>query len=99
MLSTGSFIAVNSEVFARVLFSRNFADAEFHENKTLAQRQSSLSFTDVGISCQSRKFLTWQICLLSLLVKIKFYRKFPNLQYYYGRKISSHLRSRAASFN
>ena len=28
---------VNSENFVRVLFSRNFADAEFRENKTLAK--------------------------------------------------------------
>ena len=27
---------VNSEIFARVLFSRNFADAKFPENKPLA---------------------------------------------------------------
>ena len=29
------FYTVNSEIFARVLFSRNFTDAEFHENKSL----------------------------------------------------------------
>ena len=28
---------VNSEIFARILFSRNFAYAEFRENKTLAK--------------------------------------------------------------
>ena len=28
---------VNLEIFARVLFSRNFADAAFRENKTLAK--------------------------------------------------------------
>ena len=28
---------VNSEIFARVLFSRNFAYAEFRDNKTLAK--------------------------------------------------------------
>ena len=32
-------------------------------------------------SCPSSKFLTSQICLLTLLAKIKFSRKFPNLQY------------------
>ena len=31
-------ITVNSEIFARVLFSRNFAYAEFRENKTLAKK-------------------------------------------------------------
>ena len=29
-------VTVNSEIFARVLFSRNFAYAKFRENKTLA---------------------------------------------------------------
>ena len=43
--------------------------------------ENFLSFTDVGKSCQSRDFFTWQICLLTLFVKIKFSRKFPNLQY------------------
>ena len=35
-------ITVNSEVFARVLFSRNFTDAKFRENKyfTKWQKQS-----------------------------------------------------------
>ena len=28
---------VNSEIFARVLISRNFAYAKFHDNKTLAK--------------------------------------------------------------
>ena len=28
--------------------------------------------TDVGKSCQSGEFLTWQICLLALFAKIKF---------------------------
>ena len=31
-------ITVNSEIFARVLFSRNFADAKFRENKNLPKR-------------------------------------------------------------
>ena len=30
-------LTVNSEMFMRVLFLRNFADAEFCENKTLAK--------------------------------------------------------------
>ena len=30
-------ISVNSEIFARVLFSRNFAYAKFRENKILAK--------------------------------------------------------------
>ena len=33
-------ITVNSEIFARVLFSRNFAYAKFREIKTLAKKQT-----------------------------------------------------------
>ena len=40
----------------------------------------ALSFTDVGKSCHSRDFLTWPICLLTLLAKVKFSRKLPYLQ-------------------
>ena len=36
---------------------------------------------NIGISCPSREFLTSQICLLMLFAKIKFSRKFANLQY------------------
>ena len=36
----------------------------------------TLSFTDIGISCLSREFLTSQICLLTLFAKIKFSRNF-----------------------
>ena len=41
----------------------------------------TLSFTDASKSCPSRNFLTLQTCLLMLFEKIKFSRKFPNLQY------------------
>ena len=61
---------VNSEIFARVIFSRNFAYAKFRENKALARWQINLSFTDICISCQSWEFLTLQICLLMLFTKI-----------------------------
>ena len=40
----------------------------------------TLSFIDKGKSCLSRKFFTSLICLLMLFAKIKFSRKFPNLQ-------------------
>ena len=71
-------ITVNLEIFTRVLFSWIFEYAKFCEVKTLAK--SLLSFTDIGISCPSRKFLTSQICILMLFAKIRFSRKFPNLQ-------------------
>ena len=44
------------EIFLRVLFSRNFADAEFREIKTLQNGEITLSFTDVGKPCPSREF-------------------------------------------
>ena len=40
---------VNLEIFARVLFSRNFAYAKFRENKNLRKmKKIILSFTDIG---------------------------------------------------
>ena len=63
---------VNSEILARVLFSRNF---------TAKKGEITLSFTDIGNSCPSREYLTFQICILTLFAKIKFSRKFPDLQY------------------
>ena len=35
--------SLNSEIFARVLFSQNFAYAKFRENKILAKMPKSLS--------------------------------------------------------
>ena len=73
-------LAVNSEFFVRVLFSRNFAYAKFRENKILMNGQNTLSFTDIGISRPCHEFSTLQICVLTLFAKIKFSQKFPNLQ-------------------
>ena len=36
-----SIYTVNSKIFARVLFSRNFANAKFCEIKPLAKRQNN----------------------------------------------------------
>ena len=41
----------------------------------------TLSFVDIGKSCLSREFFISYIYLLMLFAKIKFSRKFPNLQY------------------
>ena len=41
----------------------------------------TLSFIDIGKSRPSHNLLMSQICLLTLFEKIKFSRKFPNLQY------------------
>ena len=41
----GTHTSVNSEIFARVLFSRNFAYAQFRENKVLAKwRNHSVNY-------------------------------------------------------
>ena len=53
-----------------------FAYAKFRENKSSLNAEITLSFTDICKSCPSRKFLTSQICLLTLFAKIKKSRKF-----------------------
>ena len=60
----------------RVLFSGNFMKINL-----LSKGEMTLSSTDAGFSCLSHEFLTWQICLLTLFVKIKFSRKFLNFKY------------------
>ena len=53
----------------------------FVKIKSLGNVEITMSFTDICKSCPSRKFLASQICLLMLFGKIKFSRKFPDLQY------------------
>ena len=72
---------VNSEIFARVYIRET---SQFREIKSSRNGKITLSFTDIGKSYLSLNFLTSQICLLTLLAKIKFLRKFPNLQYCLG---------------
>ena len=60
-------ITVIFEIFARDLFLRNFADAEFHENKTLKKPRSLCCLLK---SCPSHEFLKWQMCLLTFCAKI-----------------------------
>ena len=52
------YYTVNSEIFERVIFSRNFAYAKFRENKIFAKSENTLSLTDICKSCSSREFLT-----------------------------------------
>ena len=68
-------------------FSRGFYFCETSHMQSSMKIKSSrigeitLSFTDI---CKSRpccEFLTSQICVLTLFVKIELSRKFPNLQY------------------
>ena len=53
----------------------------FVKIKSSQNSEITLSFTDIENSCPSREFLVSQISLLTLFVKIKFSRKFPDLQY------------------
>ena len=55
---------INSEIFARTLFSRNFAYAKFREKKPSQNGKITLSFIDICTSCHSYEFLTSLICLL-----------------------------------
>ena len=70
------YYTVNSEIFARVLFTRNFVKIKPSRNGEI-----TLSFTDIGKSCPSRILLTRKYDLTPF-AKIKFSRKFPNLQYW-----------------
>ena len=73
---------VNSEIFVRVYFRETSHMRSFVKIKASRNGEITLSFTDICKSCLSREFLMSQICLLTLFTKIKFSRKFPNLQYF-----------------
>ena len=54
-------------------FRDGFIFAKLHSFVKIKLSQNgeiTLSFTDIGKSCSSHKFLTWQICLLTLFAKI-----------------------------
>ena len=53
----------------------------FVKIKPLGYCKITLSFIDKGKSCLSYEFITSLVRLLMLFAKIKFSRKFPNLQY------------------
>ena len=53
----------------------------FVKIKSSRNAEITLSFTDIGKSCPSGEFLVLQICVLTLIAKIKFSRKFLDLQY------------------
>ena len=72
---------VNLEIFARVLFSRNFAYAKFRETKSLQKGEITLLTTDIGESYPSCEIFWSKVCLLTLFAKLKFSRKILDLQY------------------
>ena len=71
---------VNSEIFARVYFLETSHMRSFVKLNTSRNGKITLLFTDISFLCPSREFLMSQICFLMPLAKIKFSRKFPNLQ-------------------
>ena len=55
--------------------------SEVSRKKNPLKMAKSLSFTDIGTPWPCREFLMPQICLLMLLAKMKFSRKYLDLQY------------------
>ena len=53
----------------------------FVKIKSLRNGEITLSFTDAGKQCPSWNFSVANMSLLTLFAKIKFSRKFPDLQY------------------
>ena len=53
----------------------------FVKIKLLQNGEITLSFTNIGNSCPSQEFLASKLCLLTLIAKIKFSQKFPDLHY------------------
>ena len=68
--------------FSRGLYFRETSHMRsFVKIKPSRNGKITLSFIDKGKSCLICVFFTSLICLLMLFAKIKFSRKFPNLQY------------------
>ena len=59
---------------------RSFVKIKYSQNDEI-----TLSITNIVKSCPSREFLASQICYLTLFAKIKFSRKFPNLQHMHAQ--------------
>ena len=78
--ASGRQSTVNSEIFAKVLFSRNFAHAKFRENKIPKKGAKSLRSLLIWVNHAQISYFTSQICLLMEIVKMKFSQKFPNPQ-------------------
>ena len=63
---------VNSEIFVRVSFLRNFTNAKFVKIKHSRNGEITLSLTDVCKSCPGREFYPGKYVFLPLCAKIKF---------------------------
>ena len=55
----------------------------------------TFSFIGIGKSCLNREFFASLICLLKQFAKIRFSRKFPNLQYYFEKQYVTQFEIRA----
>ena len=81
----------NSKNFSRRFYFHGSSQMpSFMKIKPSGNGKITLSFTDVGKSCASCKFLTWKICLLTLFVKIKLSQKFLNLNYVHREGSDEH---------
>ena len=79
--------------FRNFLREINFREtSHFVKTKPSQNGVITLSFTDIRVVklCSSREYFTSQICLLTLIAKIKFSQKFPNLQYWMGSQGPKH---------
>ena len=72
---------VNLEFSRGVHFRETSHIRSFVKIKLSRYEDITLSFTDICKSCPDREFWMSLICLSTLFAKIKFSRKFPNLQY------------------
>ena len=72
---------------------RSFVKIKFSQNVDI-----KLSLTGAVYSCSSREFEAWQICILTQFAKIKFSRKFLNLQYKSSEAFSKHFVAADISF-
>ena len=71
---------VNSEILASVYFRENMRS--FVKIKSSQKGDINLSTTDIGESYHSCEIFRSKVCLLTLFAKLKFSRKFPDLQFF-----------------
>ena len=74
---------VNSEIFARVIFSQKFADTKFREFTTLTRKQNH----HVDYHAQVANFVASQTCLFNVICKNKILSKISKFTVTEHRKI------------